>query len=250
MKKFYKKLGATFVFGAVLPSAALAEPGRAIVGAATVVDGDSLRINNEPIRLWGIDAFEANQMCGAMDCGQIATSRLTRLVQVQNNPGTPNVICIEKSKDNYGRTVAVCRIGGVDLAATLTIQGFALAYREYSLDYVPEEDFARINRTGAWAFEFANPWDFRRGRTESSDTAGAPTQPVETPINPPATAAPVYSSNRQSAPAGCSIKGNINSRGDRIYHTTSSPNYSRTVPERMFCTEAEARAAGFRAPRR
>lgn len=52
---------------------------------------------------------------------------------------------------------------------------------------------------------------------------------------------------------GCAIKGNVNSSGERIYHTPSSRYYTRTdiKPEegdRWFCTEAEAREAGFRAP--
>ncbi len=52
----------------------------------------------------------------------------------------------------------------------------------------------------------------------------------------------------------CSIKGNVNSDGERIYHTTDSRSYNRTdiKPEegdRWFCTEQEAQAAGFRAPR-
>ena len=52
------------------------------------------------------------------------------------------------------------------------------------------------------------------------------------------------------------IKGNINRDGERIYHTPwSSPHYKRTKintskGERWFCTEGEARQAGWRAPYR
>lgn len=45
------------------------------------------------------------------------------------------------------------------------------------------------------------------------------------------------------------IKGNINSRGERIYHVPGSRHYDRTIAEVWFCTEEEAVAAGFRAPK-
>ena len=48
---------------------------------------------------------------------------------------------------------------------------------------------------------------------------------------------------------GCNIKGNHSRRGDKIYHLPGRPYYEETVPERMFCSEAEARAAGFRKSR-
>lgn len=46
----------------------------------------------------------------------------------------------------------------------------------------------------------------------------------------------------------CLIKGNINSKGEKIYHTPDSPSYEQTKPEMWFCTEEEAQAAGFRPP--
>lgn len=52
--------------------------------------------------------------------------------------------------------------------------------------------------------------------------------------------------------AGCKeplIKGNITSRGGKIYHVPGSPNYEQTKAERMFCTVEEAEAEGFRAPK-
>jgi len=55
-------------------------------------------------------------------------------------------------------------------------------------------------------------------------------------------------------PSGkCVIKGNISENG-RIYHVPGSPSYDRTKideskGERWFCSEAEARAAGWRPPK-
>jgi len=49
----------------------------------------------------------------------------------------------------------------------------------------------------------------------------------------------------------CLIKGNINRSGERIYHVPGQKWYSRTridesFGERWFCTEKEAREAGWR----
>ncbi|MDZ5711839.1 thermonuclease family protein [Jeotgalibacillus haloalkalitolerans] len=52
-----------------------------------------------------------------------------------------------------------------------------------------------------------------------------------------------------SQDAGCDIKGNINSRGDKIYHTVDSPYYDKTIPEEWFCSVEAAEDAGFRAPK-
>ncbi len=51
---------------------------------------------------------------------------------------------------------------------------------------------------------------------------------------------------------GCPIKGNINAKSERIYHTPWSPWYDRTkinkaAGERWFCDEAAAVAADWRA---
>ncbi len=53
----------------------------------------------------------------------------------------------------------------------------------------------------------------------------------------------------ESACASPAIKGNINSRGDKIYHIPGSRSYEQTKPEAWFCTEEEAVEAGYRAPK-
>lgn len=42
------------------------------------------------------------------------------------------------------------------------------------------------------------------------------------------------------------VKGNINAKGDKIYHVPGGKSYELTKAEAMFCTEKEAEAAGFR----
>ena len=51
-----------------------------------------------------------------------------------------------------------------DIAAKMVRQGWALAYRRYSTDYVNDEKAARVARKGIWRGEFMLPWDWRRKR--------------------------------------------------------------------------------------
>ena len=51
----------------------------------------------------------------------------------------------------------------MDLHGWLVLQGHALAYREFSMRYVAEEDEARALKRGLWAGTFVKPWDRREG---------------------------------------------------------------------------------------
>jgi len=206
-------------------------PAELISGRARIVDGDSLAIGTASIRLFGVDAPEGRQTCGrdgvSWRCGEAARDELARLV------GDNAVTCERRDTDRYGRTVAVCTSGGVDLSAELARAGLALAYRQYSSDYVDEEAEAKAAGRGVWAGEFTAPWDFRR--SEPSTGRALPTPDP-------------------TAPGNCRIKGNINRDGERIYHVPGSASYEATVldvtrGERWFCSEQEARSAGWRAPR-
>jgi endonuclease YncB( thermonuclease family) len=222
----------------------LRDPPVSDVGRATVIDGDSLEIGPTSIRLYGVDAPEGRQTCGrdgvTWDCGRAAAAKLSELV------GANEVTCREMDTDSYGRSVAVCSNGTVDLSAAMAAAGLALAYRQYSDDYVDEEGDARDARRGIWAGTFTPPWDWRRdndGRGRGSGPGDSTTQARESPVPP------------DSDCKGTGIKGNINRDGDRIYHVPGSRWYPETIidesnGERWFCTVAEAESAGWRAPLR
>ena len=199
-----------------------------VAGTATVTDGDSLTVASQRIRLFGIDAPESRQTCLAAGkgwrCGRSATRALAERVA-----GRP-VVCTERDRDRYGRVVAVCRAGGEDLSAWMVSQGLALAYRRYSTAYVGQERAAKAARRGLWRGEFVAPWDWRRGKRLSAAASAART-------------------------GACRIKGNISRNGTRIYHVPGAQHYDRTrintsKGERWFCSEAQARAAGWRRAKR
>ncbi len=141
---------------ALLPAIALAD----MTGQASVIDGDTLEIHGQRIRLHGIDAPESGQLCyiggKRWRCGKDAANVLADLID--RRP----VTCQERDRDRYGRIVAVCRFAGVDLGAWLVTSGLALAYRRYSTAYVSHEDAARVAKAGMWRGEFVPPWEWRK----------------------------------------------------------------------------------------
>ncbi|MBN9063269.1 MAG: hypothetical protein BGP06_10175 [Rhizobiales bacterium 65-9] len=126
-------------------------PEAKIVGAATAVDGDSLRLDGRSIRLKGLDAPEYRQTCqgpdGETPCGREARQALARLL------ARAPVVCSLKGRDRYGRDLAYCRAGDLDINAALVRDGHAVAYGEYAA----EEAEARANRRGLWRLSFEKP---------------------------------------------------------------------------------------------
>jgi endonuclease YncB( thermonuclease family) len=126
-----------------------------------VIDGDTLEIHGQRIRLHGIDAPEGAQPCyrngESWPCARRAAFALADRI------GNRAVSCEPRDRDRYGRIVAVCLAGGENLNAWMVRQGWALAYRRYSEDYVADEGAARRERAGMWSGTFTPPWEWRRG---------------------------------------------------------------------------------------
>jgi endonuclease YncB( thermonuclease family) len=131
-----------------------------IIGVASVVDGDTIEIHGQRIRLFGIDAPESSQLCvrptgERWRCGQRASFALADRI------GRATVSCQPHDLDRYGRVVAVCFRGNEDLNRWMVANGWAVAFRRYSLDYVPDEAAARRSQVNIWSGAFDMPWDWR-----------------------------------------------------------------------------------------
>lgn len=130
-----------------------------IYGNPSAVDGDTLDFGGGRVRLFGIDAPERNQTCqrasGAWECGADATALLASLINGQR------VQCEQRDTDRYGRPVAVCSAGGIDLSEAMARTGFAIALERFSTDYVATAEQARTARLGIWEGTFQEPAEFR-----------------------------------------------------------------------------------------
>ena len=135
-------LKATPILCAIFVNDAVAKD---LVGKPRVVDGDTIAIAGIRIRLHGIDAPETRQTCTDSNnkvypCGKQSTAYLKSIKE--NN----EVSCEGKDTDRYGRLIAVCYVSGMNLNATMVEEGWAIAYRYYSIKYVEDEVKARKNK--------------------------------------------------------------------------------------------------------
>ena len=125
-----------------------------------VVDGDTIKIDNEKIRFSGIDAPELNQNCikneKKVSCGILAKEALIKKI------GNKIPKCINEGKDIYKRTLAECFVNGKSLSKFLVRNGYAFAYRKYSKKFIEDERFAKNNKLGLWSMKFKFPWEFRK----------------------------------------------------------------------------------------
>lgn len=212
---------------------------KALVGRATVIDGDTIEIHGERVRLNGIDAPESPQLCDnasrkSYRCGAVVAQALSAFL-AKSSPTR----CEYVEHDRYGRFVGNClRADGSSVAAWLVRNGHALDWPRYSDGaYAADQKAAAAAKVGLWAGTFQRPWEWRAERSSI--------------VEVPAPAAPIAPLAAMPKAGKCDIKGNISNKGERIYHTPGQKFYSRTrisesKGERWFCSEAEARAAGWR----
>lgn len=219
-----------------------------LTGPARAVDGDTLVVGGVRVRLYGVDAPESAQTCNdaggkAYPCGAVAAEALK--ARVTEGP----VRCEVRNRDQYGRAVASCSLaGGIDAGEYMVGKGLAVAYRQYSKDYIVMEDRAHAARQGIWAGSFEVPADYRK-RTKAQEVTG----PALTAASRMSSGASTVNSGPGYQPLqpGCGIKGNVSAKGERIYHVPGGTYYDSTRidvadGERWFCSETEAQAAGWR----
>ncbi|WP_119273099.1 thermonuclease family protein [Taklimakanibacter deserti] len=212
----------------VLASAAVPAQAMEVAGTARVVDGDTLEIGTQAIRIHSIDAPEASQVCqlpkGTWDCSGAAVNVLRAMTEGRE------VRCAGHEVDQYGRLIARCATDEVpDIGAQLVASGLAWAFIKYSTDYRALEAEPRAKKLGIWQAKTQPPWEYRARRWDTATKLA-------------------------TASEGCPIKGNINGKGERIYHAPWSKHYAKTridtaKGERWFCSEAEARARNATKPR-
>jgi endonuclease YncB( thermonuclease family) len=209
-----------------------------LVGRASVIDGDTIEIHGERIRFNGIDAPESAQTCedgngNPYRCGARVADAVDQFLKASSPTR-----CEFVERDRYGRFVGNCfRADGTSVQAALVRNGWAMDWPRYSDGaYASEQAAARSERIGIWAGTVQPPWEWRADQRQVR-------QPDVAPLIGTSTS------------GSCRIKGNIASDGERIYHVPGQEYYAKTriskgKGERWFCSEADARAAGWRAAQR
>ncbi len=147
-------------------------PDGELAGKAKVIDGDSLRLAGTEIRLYGIDAPEARQVCTARNgspysCGRQAARALRRLV------AGGDIACAVETLDRYGRSVSVCMAGKANINLEMVRSGWAVAYRGIAQDFIAAEEAARAARRGLWQGLFDRPADWRKTQAAAADASGS-----------------------------------------------------------------------------
>ncbi len=232
MLKLISNLSVLIVIGLLGPDVLAAET--RIKGTIRVIDGDTFDVGGTRVRLFGIDAPEGDQPCTdaqgtELACGTFVTT------QVRDAYRGKQADCRQTDIDRYGRSVARCVVGGVDVGQNLVASGLAFAFAQYSRDYIAVEKAAIRAGRGIHAYQMIRPSEFRAQQR--------------------AAAAVVAKTPAQVGQNGCTIKGNISAKGVRIFHVAGQRDYQKTSiktnkGERWFCSAEEARAAGWRAARR
>ena len=131
-----------------------------LTGNAKVIDGDTIVVAGQLVRLHGIDAPELDQTFQwrgqQIVCGTMSLAALEALI------AGVKVRCEVVERDRHGRIVAkVFSPNGVDISRRLVSAGWAMAYRRYSKDYVDAENEARKAKRGMWRGTFMKPWAWR-----------------------------------------------------------------------------------------
>ena len=125
-----------------------------------VIDGDTIHIGKLKYRFFGIDAPETKQICEKdnikIKCGVIAKNVL------KNKIGDKIPECVVKDKDRYQRLVAECFIGKESLSKFMVREGYAVAYTQYSKDFIEDEKYAKENKLGIWSMTFQIPSEYRK----------------------------------------------------------------------------------------
>jgi len=200
-----------------------------------VVDGDTFELSGgEKVRMIGVDTPETvKPNTPVQPYGKEASDYSKELLTGKQVTLKFDV----EIKDRYGRLLAYVYLpDGSFVNEKLVREGYArimtippnVAYADLFLEAERE---AREQNRGLWALEESQP---KESSEKKSNTSGESKK----------------SATSTEAPEGKLIKGNINSKGEKIYHVPGSANYDRTNPEEWFSTEEEAQAAGYRAPKR
>jgi endonuclease YncB( thermonuclease family) len=219
-------------------------------GNSLVRDGGSIDVGGVTYRLGGIDAPAPDQVCiddhaDSWACGADARDQLASLI------GNHDIHCEDLGADAAYKIwhLGTCTVEGetTSLNQLLVRRGFAMNSASAGQNRFGEDEAdAKNNRRGLWKGCFIAPQEFRAGRRDGALFGSACRADKDREIRE------ALFPQEPSMPSGCGIKGKYALRARvtgniGIYHLQVCRSYpSLTRPDRWFCSEDDARAAGFR----
>lgn len=127
-------------------------------GKVYVIDGDTVILDQEKIRLEGIDAPEIGQICTRdgvdYQCGELSKAHLRKLI------AGGEFHCLAWQRDKYDRLLGECFAGNENINQKMVADGWALSFG----GYFREEKQARQRNNGMWKGKFQRPVDWRQVR--------------------------------------------------------------------------------------
>ncbi|MCP5365965.1 MAG: thermonuclease family protein [Hyphomicrobiales bacterium] len=194
-----------------------------------VIDGDSIQIGATVVQLAGIDAPEYGQTChhggGLRPCGHEAAEALHKIIDLT---GATGIRCYPLGSSQAGAVVATCFAGREDLSRAMLQAGHAVTVRAGGPGFDPgsapgyeaDQQVARGAGLGIWGGAFTPPWQWRETATPDDETSH------------------------------CPIRGVVDDGGRRVYTTPLDGADAQDDGDdvRWFCSDDEARAAGWRRP--
>ena len=131
-------------------------------GTVKAIDGDSFHLGAQEVRIFAIDAPEAQQNCldakgKTYPCGKDAAKALNAMLKEDG------LKCEETARDRYGRMVARCStLTTADIGEAMVHKGWAVALTfTKKTEYADAERRAKEAGRGLWQGEFMRPADWR-----------------------------------------------------------------------------------------
>jgi micrococcal nuclease len=202
-----------------------------------VIDGDTIKVlfdgKEETVRFLLVDTPEISD--SRWDGPQPFALKAKDFIKDLLNGKTVELEVGISERDKYGRLLAYIWLEGESAQKLLLERGFARVAYVYvpNVKYVDEyreiQRIAQEKELGIWSVEnYATDRGDDPSVVEEKNSLSAGSQ------------------EQESLEEECNIKGNINSKGQKIYHVPGGRYYAQTKPEQWFCNEEEAQAAGFR----
>ena len=130
-----------------------------IVGHAKVIDGDTIDINGQRIRLAYIDAPETKQQCFKQkvgySCGMFSKDTLSKLAEIGEFK------CVKLKLDIYKRILGECFLFDININKFMVRSGNAILYRNTKI-YQESQIAAENESVGIWGYDFQEPWLWRK----------------------------------------------------------------------------------------